>query len=172
MDKLHFSKGDYIYRLGDASVAVFLVRSGQVELTSLYPETGEGVDEALGIGRVFGGLELIDESERRNNARAVEETELLAWDREELLELLFKNPAKSLVLNRTAFNQLRDLFSGDTLDSELARLRSELQLNIRDAVIAHESRVVTSHNGMAAIAIPIVLMIVLALGAYWFFHRT
>lgn len=46
-----------------------------------------------------------------------------------------------------------------------------MQLSIRQAVIAHESRVVKSHNGMAAIAVPIVLMILLAVGAYWFFHR-
>jgi len=30
---------------------------------------------------------------------------------------------------------------------------------------------VKSHNGMAAIAVPIVLMLLLAVGAYWFFHR-
>jgi hypothetical protein len=32
--------------------------------------------------------------------------------------------------------------------------------------------VVRSHNGMAAIAVPIVLMLILAVAAYWFFHRT
>ena len=53
----------------------------------------------------------------------------------------------------------------------MARLREEMQLSIRDAVVAHESRVVTSHNGMAAIAVPIILMVVLAVGSYWFFHR-
>jgi hypothetical protein len=37
--------------------------------------------------------------------------------------------------------------------------------------VAHESRVVKSHNGMAAIGVPIVLMVALAVGAYWFFHR-
>jgi hypothetical protein len=45
-------------------------------------------------------------------------------------------------------------------------------VSIRDAVVAHESRVVKSHNGMAAIAVPIILLIVLAVGSYWFFHRS
>jgi uncharacterized membrane protein (UPF0136 family) len=31
--------------------------------------------------------------------------------------------------------------------------------------------VVRSHSGMAAIAVPIVLMVLLAIGSYWYFHR-
>ena len=54
----------------------------------------------------------------------------------------------------------------------MARLREEMQLSIRDAVVAHESRVLKSHNGMAAIAVPIVLLVLLAVGSYWFFHRS
>ena len=46
-----------------------------------------------------------------------------------------------------------------------------MELSIRDAVVSHESRVVKSHNGMLAIAAPIIVMVLLAVGAYWFFHR-
>ena len=66
---------------------------------------------------------------------------------------------------------LKELFDNSSLDSDLARLREEMQVSIRDAVVAHESRVVKSHNGMAAIAVPIILLVVLAVGSYWFFHR-
>jgi CRP/FNR family cyclic AMP-dependent transcriptional regulator len=76
------------------------------------------------------------------------------------------------VLGKGSFQRLRELFSEESLDADLARLREELELSIRQAVVAHESRVVKSHNGMAAIAVPIILMLVLAVGAYWFFHRT
>ncbi len=46
-----------------------------------------------------------------------------------------------------------------------------MKLTIQNAVVSHEQRVVRSHNGMLAIAAPIVVMVVLAVGAYWFFHR-
>ena len=75
------------------------------------------------------------------------------------------------MLGKSTFESLRELFSEDSLDSELARLREEMEVHIRQAVVAHESRVVKSHSGMAAIGVPIVLMIAMAVGAYWFFHR-
>ena len=83
----------------------------------------------------------------------------------------FKKPEASPVLSKSSYERLKELYSDESLDSDMARLREEMQLSIRDAVVAHESRVVTSHNGMAAIAVPIILMVVLAVGAYWFFHR-
>jgi hypothetical protein len=91
--------------------------------------------------------------------------------RDELLDILYEHPEKSLILGKSTYERLKELFSEESLDSDLARLREEMQLSIRQAVVAHESRVVKSHNGMAAIAVPIVLMILLAVGAYWFFHR-
>jgi len=91
--------------------------------------------------------------------------------RDELLDILYEHPEKSLVLGKSTFDRLKELFSEDSLQSDLARLREEMEVSIRQAVVAHESRVVKSHNGMAAIGVPIVLMIALALGAYWFFHR-
>jgi len=62
-------------------------------------------------------------------------------------------------------------YTNETLESDLARLREEMQESIREAVVAHEGRVVRSHSGMAAIAVPIVLMVLLAIGSYWYFHR-
>ncbi len=86
-------------------------------------------------------------------------------------DILYQHPEKSLVLGKSTFERLKQLFSEESLESDLARLREEMHLSIRQAVVAHESRVVKSHNGMAAIAVPIVFMILLAIGAYWFFHR-
>lgn len=171
MRRFSLSAGEYVYRAEDPSSSVFVVRSGAVELTSLYPETGEGVDSVHGPGHVFGELEVIDDRARTCNARVAADVTLIEIDKAELMDLLYKHPEKSLVLGKSSFRRLRDLLSEESLDSDLARLREELELSIRQAVVAHESRVVKSHNGMAAIGVPIVLMVVLAVGAYWFFHR-
>jgi CRP-like cAMP-binding protein len=171
MQRLHLEQGDNAYSVGDAGDVVFLVRSGLVEIVTDYPETGLGVDASHGPGHVFGEVETIDGRLRTSTARAVKATDLMVFGREELMEILYKRPEKSLILGKSTFERLKDLYTNETLDSELARLRQEMQLSIRDAVVAHESRVLKSHNGMAAIAVPIIVMVALAVGAYWFFHR-
>ncbi|WP_411870591.1 cyclic nucleotide-binding domain-containing protein [Vulcanococcus limneticus] len=171
MQRVTLQAGQYLYKLDDPSDSIYLVRSGKIELTTPYPETGEGVDATHGPGHVFGEVEVIDGRNRTANARAASIAELMQIDRDELLEILYKRPEKSLILGKSTFERLKELYSEESLDSELARLREEMQLSIRDAVVAHESRVVKSHNGMAAIGVPIVLMVALAVGAYWFFHR-
>lgn len=171
MRRLSFAPGDYVYRVDQPSECIYLVRSGQVELITTYPETGDAVDALFGPGRVFGEVELIDSRSRVSHARVSEAAQLVEIGRDELIEILYLKPEKSLILGKSTFDRLKELYSEETLDSELARLREEMLVSIRDAVVAHESRVVTSHNGMAAIAVPIILMVVLAIGAYWFFHR-
>lgn len=171
MHRLTVLAGEYVYRVDDPGDCIYLVRSGRVELTTLYPETGEGVDRTRGPGYVFGEVEVIDGRKRLSNAKTAVKSDLMRIDRGELMEILYERPEKSLILGKGTYDRLKELYSDDSLDSELARLREEMQLSIRQAVVAHESRVVKSHNGMAAIAVPIILMVALAVGAYWFFHR-
>lgn len=171
MQRLTLTAGDYAYKVDDDPSCVYVVRSGKVELTTPYPETGEGVDETVGPGRVFGEVELIDDRPRTANARIASDAQLIAIRRDELLDILYQHPEHSLVLGKSSFERLKELFSEDSLESDLARLREEMEVTIRQAVVAHESRVVKSHNGMAAIGVPIVMMIALAIGSYWFFHR-
>lgn len=171
MRRLRIPAGEYVYKQDDPSEALFLVRSGKVDITVTYPETGEAIDATHGPGHIFGEVELIDNRARLANARASAPAELVAFDRNELLEILFESPEKSLLLGKTTYERLKELFSDESLDSELARLREEMKQTIQQAVVSHESRVVRSHNGMLAIAAPIVVMVVLAVGAYWFFHR-
>ncbi len=171
MRRITVPSGDYVYRVDEPSTSLFVVRSGKIELTTPYPETGEGVDATHGPGYVFGEVEIIDRRSRTSNARAATDVNLIEIEQDELMDILYTHPEKSLVLGKGTFDRLKELFSEESLESELARLREEMQISIRQAVVAHESRVVKSHNGMAAIAVPIVLMVILAIGAYWFFHR-
>lgn len=171
MDRLSAQEGDYVYRQNEPGDSVYVVKSGRVELTTLYPETGEGVDETHGPGHVFGEVEVIDGRTRTSNARAATSVQLIRIPKEELLEILYVKPEKSLVLGKGSYERLKKLFDDSTLDSDLARLREEMRESIRDAVVAHEGRVLKSHNGMMAIAVPIILLFVLAGASYWFFHR-
>tara|TARA_B100001939_G_scaffold344617_1_gene359456 strand:- start:574 stop:1092 length:519 start_codon:yes stop_codon:yes gene_type:complete len=171
MRRFAVDKGDYIYQSDDASGSIYLVKSGAVELTTQYPETGEGVDSTHGPGHVFGEVEIIDSRPRTASARAAKACQLVEIPRDELMEILYDKPEKSLILGKSTFEHLRALYDDASLDSDLERLREEMHVSIRDAVVAHESRVVKSHNGMAAIAVPIILLVLLAGASYWFFHR-
>lgn len=168
MEKRQFAAGEAVYNSGDVSDQLYLVKSGKVPLKSLYPETGEATEEILGPGRVFGEVELIDGRPRSLSAKAASDCLLISFERDEILDILFNRPEDSLVLGKSVFDHLKRIYSNDSLESDLARLREEMNTRIREAVIQHESRVVRSHNGMAAIAVPIVVLIVLAIGAYFF----
>lgn len=170
MEKRTYMPGETIYREGDESQSVYLVKSGKVEIVDTYPETGTVVSKSLNAGKVFGEVELVDRKPRSSTARVTEETRLLIFTHDEILDALFHHPEESLVMARDVFDRLRQLYSTDSLDSEMTRLREEMHETIKKAVISHESRVVKSHNGMAAIAIPIVLLVLIVIGIQIYIH--
>jgi CRP/FNR family transcriptional regulator, cyclic AMP receptor protein len=170
MEKITYAPGDVIYREGDESQQVYLIKSGRINLVDTYPETGQVVAKSLGPGRVFGEIELIDRRPRSSMAQASEEVKLAAFTHEEIMDMIFQNPEKSLILARDVFDRLRQLYSADSLDGELTKLREEMHETIKSAVISHESRVVKSHNGMAAIAIPVIVLIAIVIGMQVYLH--
>ena len=170
MEKITYAPGDIIYQEGDTSEQVYLIKSGRIKLVDTYPETGEVVSKSLGPGRVFGEIELIDNRPRSSTAQASEQVKLTVFTHSEIMDMLFNNPEKSLILAKDVFDRLRQLYSADSLDGELAKLREEMHETIKSAVISHESRVVKSHNGMAAIAIPVIVLIAIVVGMQVYLH--
>ena len=57
MEKITYAPGEVIYREGDASEKVYLIKSGRINIVDTYPETGQVVSKSLGPGRVFGEIE-------------------------------------------------------------------------------------------------------------------
>ena len=170
MNKLTYAPGAVIYKEGDSSGHVYLVKSGKVELVDTYPETGQAVSRTLGNGKVFGEVELMDKRDRVSTARAASEVKVLAFSQDEIMDLLFNKPEESLLLAGDVFDRLRDLYSSDSIDAEMAKLREEMNESIKQAVISHESRVVKSHAGMAAIAGPVVVLVGLVIGIQLYVH--
>ncbi|WP_448526415.1 cyclic nucleotide-binding domain-containing protein [Parathermosynechococcus lividus] len=159
MNKCSFTDQDIIYRAGDPASVMYFIKAGQVELIDEFPETGRHVTAVLGPGKVFGEVDLIHGRTRLSTAQAKGEVKLFQFTETELKEALFENHVKSLMLSRTLYEHLRDLYSDNNLESELARLRVEMHQTVKQAVMDHEARVVKSHNGMMAIALPIVMLV-------------
>ncbi len=169
MNKCSFTDQDIIYRAGDPANVMYFIKAGQVQLIDEFPETGQHVTAVLGPGKVFGEVDLIHGRKRLSTAQAKGDVKVFEFTETELKEALFENHVKSLMLSRTLYEHLRDLYSDNNFESELARLRVEMQQTVKKAVIDHEARVVKSHNGMMAIALPIVVLVGLVIALQFVF---
>jgi uncharacterized membrane protein len=88
--------GATLFRAGDAGDALYVVRSGQVEL---YVKDNVGQKIVLSIagpGDVFGELALLDAGPRTATAMALEDSELVVLDRDDLHLLFSKKPDAAL----------------------------------------------------------------------------
>ena len=103
----HFNKGETIFSFGDAGATVYIVHSGRVEV---FIENFEGQKIILRDnekGDVFGDISLLDGGPRTATAVAIEDTEALSLDRDQLLELIEKHPHAGLDLLTVMGRRLR-----------------------------------------------------------------
>lgn len=163
MNKHLFDDEQVIYHTGDFADRMYFIKSGHVQLIDDYPETGKCVSATLGPGKIFGEMELIDGSPRTCIAQTRGPVKLISFTQAELKDALFQNPENSLILSRTIFDHLRDLYSGESLESEVEKLRLEMHQTIKQAVVNHEARVVKSHNGMMAMALPVLALVIIGI---------
>src|SRR5437016_3696238 len=107
LETRRFDKGETVFSAGDAGDSVYIIRSGNVQV---YIENYEGQKIILREntqGDVFGDISLIDGGPRTATAVAVEETETLTLDRDQLLNLITKYPHAGLDLLTVMGRRLR-----------------------------------------------------------------
>ncbi|MDX1582105.1 MAG: cyclic nucleotide-binding domain-containing protein [Thermoanaerobaculia bacterium] len=103
------AKGGYLIRESQQDTALFTVERGRLEV--LVPGE-ERLVATVGPGDVLGEVSFIDASPRSVSVRAGEETEVISWDRERLVDHL-KDDAQllakfSLALSELLVERLRD----------------------------------------------------------------
>jgi CRP-like cAMP-binding protein len=107
-------KGQTLFALGDPGGAMYLVLEGAIELF-IPQEGGERLLLKLAEpGEMFGELALLDDSPRSANARAVEDSELLVLDRNDLNVLFHKYPESAfdvITLLTRRVRETTDLFA-------------------------------------------------------------
>src|SRR5689334_14107353 len=92
IDVIKLAKGHTLFRTGDPGGAMYLVQKGAIELF-LPQENGDHLPlKVAEPGEMFGELALLDNQPRSANARAIEPTELLVLDRDDLSVLFHKHP--------------------------------------------------------------------------------
>jgi len=98
IDVRELAAGDTLFKAGEPGEALYVVRSGEIELF-IKDTAGQRIALALvGAGEMFGELALLDRGPRTATAIAMSDTELLELDRDDLLLLFQRSPAAALRL--------------------------------------------------------------------------
>jgi CRP/FNR family cyclic AMP-dependent transcriptional regulator len=125
LESRRFSKGETIFRHGDVGDCLYIVRSGLVQV---YVETTEGekiVFAENAAGDVFGEISLLDGGPRTATAVALDDTDTLTCDRDNLLEFVTKHPHAALDLLTAMGKNLR-------ATDELLRTQVSRNLNVEE----------------------------------------
>jgi CRP/FNR family cyclic AMP-dependent transcriptional regulator len=96
VDLVRLGEGETLFRAGDPGESLYLVRSGEVEL-SIQDNVGQKITlDTARAGDFFGEIALLDEESRTATAVALVKTELIELDRGDLLLLFGKQPDAAL----------------------------------------------------------------------------
>jgi uncharacterized membrane protein len=96
IEHAHYAAGTTIFRAGDHGGAMYVVRSGQVEVWLYDDDHQRVVLDVIEAGGLFGELSLLDEHPRSATATALTDTDVLVVDREDLRLLFTQKPHAAL----------------------------------------------------------------------------
>ena len=96
IDRRRYNAGATIFRDGEPGGAMYVIRSGQVELWLYDEDKNRVVLGTFGEGEFFGELSLLDEERRTATATALTHTDVLVIDRQDLQLLFAQKPNAAL----------------------------------------------------------------------------
>jgi len=130
IDERRLAAGDTLFKAGEPGEALYVVRSGEIELF-IKDTAGQRIALAIaGAGEMFGELALLDSGPRTATAIALSDVELLELDRDDLLLLFQRSPAAALRLLAAMGRMTR---KADEL------LKSRVSRNVNEEVEEHLS---------------------------------
>lgn len=91
-----FEEGQEIYRVGDRSDRIYILKSGKVKLCRTSEDGKELILGFVGPGGVFGELAIADEEVRGETARAVEDAFVCSIHSDKFEEFLVRHPEVAL----------------------------------------------------------------------------
>jgi signal transduction histidine kinase len=108
VERQQLAPGGLLIREGDPGDAMYVVVSGELEVTKRVGATEQPLAR-VGPGAIQGEIAALQGTERQASVRAVTEVEVLRIPREGLLALLDSGPDAALALVRTVLERLRSL---------------------------------------------------------------
>lgn len=122
--------GAWLFREGDAGDALYVVRTGRLEVLR-----GDVVIRVLGAGAALGELALVTEGDRSASVRARRETEVLRLGREDFASLL-ADPAFAVALTRALGEQLQKTAVATPVEGRSSRVITVVPLGRAMAPVA------------------------------------
>ena len=108
VERQKLAPGELLLREGDPGDAMFVVVSGELEVTKRAGATEQPLAR-VGPGAIQGEIAALQGTERQASVRAVTDVEVLRIPRQGLLALLDSGPDAALALVRTVLERLRSL---------------------------------------------------------------
>jgi CRP/FNR family cyclic AMP-dependent transcriptional regulator len=116
MHERRYLGGEIVFDEGEEGQALYLVMSGQVQISRVHDGHAPQVVAQLEAGSVFGDLALLDDSPRNAQARALDNCELAVFFRADFMGLMETDAVIgykiSLALARLSGQRLRDWMAG------------------------------------------------------------
>jgi len=106
-ESLHVRAGEWLFRQGDSADALFIVRSGRVEVIHEGASGTQEILRQLGRGSVVGELALLSQSNRSASVRCRRDAELLRLGREHFTAMLETQPGFGAAVSRVLGGQLQ-----------------------------------------------------------------
>jgi len=106
----HFKKGNFLWREGDTTGLLVVVKTGRVKVYRALPEGREVTLFIFGPGDVFGFLPFLDGQAYPAHARALEDVEAEVMPRSTLLQVFRSEPELAVTLIGLLGNRLRACF--------------------------------------------------------------
>jgi CRP/FNR family cyclic AMP-dependent transcriptional regulator len=107
LEKRHVTKGEFIFRTGDHADALYVIADGKVEMF-VHDDAGHKITiEELGPADVVGEVSFMDGGSRTASTAALENTTLLRFERESLLEFVTRHPHAAIDLLGVMGKRLR-----------------------------------------------------------------
>lgn len=153
---LRIPGGERLFKVGEPGDSLYVVAAGSIEL-SVTDTTGAKIVLAIcGPGELFGELSLFDGGARTATATAIEDSELMTLDREDLLDFLKRNPHAALDLLTMMGQRIRA--TDEMLRSRAARNINE-EMEIRTTIVEKIADGIAAFSGS---------MPFLTINALWF----
>ena len=135
--------GTVLFNDGDPGSSLYVVRSGEVEI-SFRTTTGDRmVLETAGPGAFFGELSLLDGGARTATATVTKDTEALILDREGLQHFLERNPHAAMDILAATSRRLRE---------NVRLLHGSVARNVNEEVAERPSKLIRAVDWVSAFA--------------------
>jgi CRP/FNR family cyclic AMP-dependent transcriptional regulator len=107
IDLLRFAPGESVFNFGDPGDALYIVRSGEVEIFLRNDEGEKIILETSQPGDIFGEVSMLDNGPRTAWVAAIADVEVLRIDRVHFLDYVREYPPAALNLLSVAARRLR-----------------------------------------------------------------